>query len=139
MEINREKYITFKRSELYELFGELALPPWEFVDAVGRTEHLGSAIDCAPIALKIDERIRAIEVADAVVIRKSDKFAPDALEAYASTALTRAQVMRDIIGNAGGGIAPKFMQECTEIKAIADYFFGEANDARLKADHYPTP
>jgi len=46
-----DTYVTFKSEELFQFFGEVALPPWPHADG----EMCGSDVDCAPIASKIEE------------------------------------------------------------------------------------
>jgi 2'-5' RNA ligase len=51
--------ITFEEGDLYQLMGELALPPWD--DQQGG--YLGGNLDCAPMASHIDERVQQTRIA----------------------------------------------------------------------------
>lgn len=53
--------ITFTDEGLYELMGELALPPWD--DQQGG--YLGGELDCAPMAEHIQERVEQTRIAAA--------------------------------------------------------------------------
>lgn len=100
-----DKYIVFKREDFYALMGELALPPYsgKVAATIGcgcechrspgvshvapcceapTYESAGEQWDCSEIASKIIERAEAAKVADAVVIRRQDAFAPPALDVY---------------------------------------------------------
>jgi len=108
-----DKYITFKRSEFYQMMGELALPPWQVGD-----DLLGSEADCAPIAKRIEEVAETICLQDATVIRGQDLFAAPALDAYAAMI---AIVMKF------GGMTPETRKE---LQQAADYFHDRANESR---------
>lgn len=80
-----DKYIVFKREDFYILLGELGLPPYyPNPGTIGEQgESAGTDWDCAPIAQHIEARAAAVEIQDAVVIRRQDVFAPVPLESYA--------------------------------------------------------
>ena len=104
------KYITFKRSEFYEMMGELALPPWK--DPEGSL--VGTEWDCAPIAQVIKKRAEDTELIDAVVIRRRDMFASPCLATYANMiALVANNIDNHDIAN--------------DLLGIADYFDRQAN------------
>lgn len=145
MTINREKYITFKRDELYELFGELALPPYTIQSPGGNERQVGKDMDCAPVAAKIDDRIRALEIHDAVVIRKKDRLAVGVLEVYASSAWAQAATLHEIMTNEATNLwhrpalRAQLLKQCQDLRDIADYFHGEANDTHGMEKQLPTP
>lgn len=56
-----EADITFTDEGLYEMLGELALPPWD--DQHGG--YLGGDLDCAPMAEHIQERVEQTRIAQA--------------------------------------------------------------------------
>jgi hypothetical protein len=124
IQIDPDKYVVFKRDELIQLFGELALPPWEDRDG----SLLGQDIDCAPLAEKILACIHDIELHDAVVIRKTDRLASGALHSYATAAYTTA----DILLECGR------TDDAEEITAIGDYFIEQYEGSRQMQDHLPT-
>lgn len=121
VQVNPDKYITFKRDEYFELMGELALPPWDYTDAEGVIwSAVGSDAMCAPIAEHILKRSNATELRDAVVIRKKDRLAADAFEAYANSAITTAGMLAEMGQH----------KAAAEVQVIADYFSDQAYDAR---------
>jgi hypothetical protein len=116
-----DKYITFKRSEFYELMGELALPPWK--DPEGSL--VGTEWDCAPIAQTIKQRAEAVELVDAVVIRRRDLFASPCLATYANMIALVAHNITDL-------------DQGNELLAIADYFEQQASLAADEGTKLPT-
>lgn len=99
-----EKYIVFKRKH------------WE--------QFL---IDMATPALRADtgRKLNALcegEVADGVVIRRQDAFAPPALDAY-SNAIT---VALNVLSEADGGADIYDAEIPKRLREIADYFHGQA-------------
>lgn len=115
-----DKYITFRRSEFYEMMGELALPPWK--DPKG--SMMGTDWDCARIAEVIKQRTDGIELVDAVVIRRQDLFASPCLVTYAS-----------MISLVASNISDK--AQAKGLQRIADYFEDQANLAA--AEGYKLP
>lgn len=91
------KYITFKRDEFERHF-------------TGTRVHLG-----------VDE------VADAVVIRRQDQFAPAALSAYASNIAMAARILKDHGANG----------EADQLQRVADYFSDQADAAAEEAYKLP--
>lgn len=90
------KYIVFKQEEFFELMGELGLPPYfPRPDVVGdQGEAAGTDWECDRIATHIQNRVEAVAIKDAVVIRRQDVFAPIAFSSYADgvkTALSLAE------------------------------------------------
>lgn len=120
--VKDDKYIVFKRDEFYQLMGELALPPW--VGANG--EWLGDDLDCAPLADHINKRAEEACVADAVVIRRQDLFAPPALDAYANAidvaiSLTPYAEMENLDVD-----VPEAFRRVLRLREVADYFHRQA-------------
>lgn len=107
-----DKYIVFKRSDFYELMGELALPPWEHSNG----EMCGDDVDCAPIAEKIKKRSEETSIDDAVVIRRKDVFAPPALDAYANSIMIALSLDPESTHSDWG----------QDLQEIADYFHQQA-------------
>lgn len=131
VQVDPRKYITFKRDEYFKLMGELALPPWDYTDAEGKIwSSVGSDAMCAPIAEKILQSSDEIELHDAVVIRKKDRLAADAFEAYANSAITTAGMLTEM-GQT---------RAAAQVQVIADYFVDQAQDARNNygGGHIPT-
>jgi hypothetical protein len=112
-----QKYITFKRSEFYEMMGRLALPPFYGKTSSGHQERAGAHWDCADIAARIEEVSEKTCVADAVVIRRQDVFAPPALDAYANAIQTAIAVLCN--GEEPTG-------RTADLREIADYFHEQA-------------
>ena len=103
-----EKYTVFHTQTLYELMGELALPPWS-----DGGPQVGGDLDCAVLSQNIDRRIKEVRLKDAVVIRRQDRFASPALATYASCIAMVAMEHPD----------PKIKGE---LLAISDYFEHQA-------------
>jgi len=105
MMLNDSKYVVFKRTEFFEMLGELALPPWRDHDG----ELIGVKVDAASVSEKILNRVEATEIADAVVIRRQDLFASPCLLAYS--------IMISMVASHHGDDKVR-----VELQAIADYF-----------------
>lgn len=120
MTVDKFKYATYRREELFQLWGELGLPPGSGAPA---------DMDCAPQAQKIIQRLNDIEVKDAVVIRKQDRLSVGALHSYATACYTAA----DILVEAGRN------GDAEELTAIGDFFTEEYEEARMTHGHLPTP
>jgi hypothetical protein len=108
-DIDDSKYITFKRTDFYEMLGELGLPPWK--DPEGSL--VGTEWDCAPFAQVIKERAEATELVDAVIIRRRDLFASPCLATYANMIALVANNITDI-------------EQANDLLEIADYFERQA-------------
>ena len=104
-----QKYITFKRNEFFTMMGYLALPPW--TDEGG--ELIGQNMDCAVIGGKIQTEVAAIELSDAVIIRRQDVFASPCLFTYANMISLVADNVDD-------------RDKAYELQRIADYFHDQA-------------
>lgn len=53
-----ESFVTMRRSELFELLGEYALPPWQLADGT----EVGGDIDCASLAAELIVRVDTISL-----------------------------------------------------------------------------
>lgn len=100
MPIDPLKFITFNRDDL--------------INALS----LGSG--------NVDD-VFAVELRDAVVIRKQDSVAPAGLAAYASACVTVAEVVEQY-GQS---------EQAKRLLEIADYFAGQADEARLMCSTLP--
>jgi streptomycin 6-kinase len=107
-----EKYTVFKTNELYEMLGEIGLPPW----TDGKGPAVGGELDCAVLTQAMDQRVKERSIKDAVVIRRQDKFASPALATYAACIAMVAMEHPD----------PKTK---AELLAISDYFEDQAQKA----------
>ncbi len=116
-----DKYTVFKTSELYELLGELALPPHIGPDG----ERVGTDWDCAPLSARIHQRVQEVRLQDAVVIRRQDTFASPALLTYA------AMISMVAKNHPTPPVA-------AELLAIADYFQRQGELAGEEAWKLPT-
>ena len=116
-----DKYITFRRTDFYEMMGELALPPWK--DPEGSL--VGTEWDCAPIAQVIRQRAEATELVDAVIIRRRDLFASPCLATYANMIALVANNITDL-------------DQGNELLRIADYFERQAGLAADEGHKFPT-
>lgn len=118
--IDPTKYITFKRDDLTRWCATM----------------LGAVRDNVPITVsdKIGQ-IADLELTDAVVIRKRDKFAPIALYSYAHAARNAA----DIIEETGEDGWPNCPVLVAELHAIADLFANHADEAAHHDRKLPTP
>jgi len=105
---NDQKYIVFKRTEFFELLGEIALPPWRDHD----DELIGVKVDCASLTEKILKRVGETELVDAVVIRRQDLFASPCLLAYS--------IMIGMVASHHGDDDVR-----VELQKIADYFHAQ--------------
>jgi len=103
------KYVVFKREELDELLGEIA-----GVDV----NHVTS-------------RFAQITLDDALVIRKQDVFASQALYAYAHQILTTIEILNNP-NLSLENIDTDYLQE------LADFFASQADDAARQGG-MPTP
>jgi len=115
MEIDKLKYVTFRREELYQLWDEFLL---------GDTP-----MDSPEQTQRIIARMNEIEIDDAVVIRKLDRLSVGALHSYATSCFTTA----DVLEEAGR------RKEADELTAIGNYFYEEYEQARMTHGHLPTP
>lgn len=122
MGVDEAKYITFKRADFYDMMGRLALPPYTGHTPTGKVERAGGNWDCAPIAEEIQRCAEAMELHDAVVIRRQDVFAPPALDAYASA----IQVVIEMLGQC---IPIEENLALSGLQDIADYFHEQAAKA----------
>lgn len=104
--IDRFKYVTFKREEFERLLSEMA--GVDILDAVNKFQR--------------------IECADAVVIRKRDKFAAIALSSYAHAVVNVVTTLK-----AWGG----HNVDTDHLMEIADYFAGEADNAEQMQGRLP--
>ena len=116
--VDDQKYIVFKRDAFYEMMGRLALPPHYGQTATGKVERAGAHWDCAPIAEAIKEDAERTCLADAVVIRRQDVFAPPALDAYANAIQCVIETMTHGFGASG--------ERMLHLKEVADYFHEQA-------------
>ena len=125
--VDEAKYIVFKRNEFFELMGKLALPPYTGQTSSGRVERAGAHWDCAPICEDIQKAVDAVELNDAVVIRRRDVFAAPALEAYANAiqCVIEALYCTAMAGNVDG---------LEELRNIADYFHTQAEKSYNEAN-----
>lgn len=98
MTIDPHKYIVFKREDLFQLMGELALPPYvqrpDKPYREGQGEIEGAQWDCAPIAEHIKQRVEATELPGCTVLRDQDVFTADALHTYAGQIQTVVSTIR---------------------------------------------
>jgi hypothetical protein len=104
--IDRHKYIVFKREELMEAVKDMS-------------EYF------------IEEKLDALALDDAVVVRKRDYFASSALYAYASAVGTLADIaeQHDTISSA----------EIERLRNLSEFFAGEAMHAvNMKHRQVPT-
>lgn len=106
--MSQDKYIVFKRNEFFEMMGYLALPPWEDNGTL-----LGADMDSAPQAAAILAEVAKHELADAVVIRRQDRFASPCLFTYANMIALVADNIDD-------------KERGKELLRIADYFHDQA-------------
>lgn len=114
-----QKYIVFKRSEFYQLMGELALPPWGHANS----EMCGSEVDCAPIAEKIKRKSEELEVPDATVIRGQDLFSGPVLHQYAGEISTSLEILELL------GVGELTHPAIKYLKEVREYFANRAADA----------
>lgn len=119
--VDENKYITFKRSEFYEMMGKLALPPYYGETETGRKERAGAHWNCAPIAEEIQRTAEVTALDDAVVIRRRDVFAAPALEAYCNAITCVIDAVRIY--------AIDLPHEVQRLIDIADYFHDQAEKA----------
>lgn len=119
--MSADKYITFKREDFMKMMGHLGLPPW--MDPKSG-DLVGSDWDAAVFADMITSAVETIELPDAVVIRRQDKFASPCLATYASMIALVAQNT----SNADQG---------HELMRIADYFEDQAQLAAAEGFKLP--
>jgi hypothetical protein len=103
--IDRTKYITFNRAELRAL--------------LDRTPGLD--------VIKALTEMDRIELADVVVIRKRDVFAPAALSSYANAIQTVVEVFQ----------SPRAL-DMEHLTELSDFILGEAADAYEHQGQVPT-
>ena len=118
--LDPEKYVVFNREQFYNLMGELALPPYSDGD-----QTVGETLDCAPMVEEILTRIHQVELKDAVVIRRQDKFASPCLLTYAAMIALVAEETHDLMRK-------------TELWSIADYFHEQGVLAGDEGTKLPT-
>ena len=111
-----DKYITMKRSDFYVMMGYLALPPWR--DEQGNL--VGTDWNSAAFAEEIQREVAAVEIKDAVVIRRQDVFASPCLFTYANMISLVAKSIGD-----------------PELQRIADYFHDQAVLAADEGRKFP--
>lgn len=75
-----DKYVVFKTQTLYELLGQVGLPPW----SDGKGPAVGGDLDCAVLSEDMQRLVERERIKDAVVIRRQDKFASPCLLTYAA-------------------------------------------------------
>ena len=130
--VDGSKYIVFKRNEFFELMGALALPPYFGQTTTGRKEKAGAHWDCAPIAEDIQKAVAAVELDDAVVVRRRDIFAAPALEAYANAMQCVIEALNQRgIEHEGNGAGYSTVDR---LRDIADYFHEQSEKSYSDAN-----